>query len=41
MMGQGVIEAIGEVRGHRGGRSWMLGVGLIAVEDVGWTDRGG
>ena len=41
MIGHGVIEAIGEVRGDGGGGSWMLGIGLIAVEDVGWTDRGG
>ena len=41
MIGDGVIQAIGEVRGNGGGRNWMLGIGLIAVEDVGWTDRGG
>lgn len=34
MMGHRVIEAIGEVGGHGGGGSWMLGVGLVAVEDV-------
>lgn len=36
-----MIKAIREVRGDRRSGSWMLGVGLIAVEDVGWTDRGG
>lgn len=41
MIGHGVIEAVGEVRRHGGGRGWMLRVGLIAVEDIGWTDRGG
>ena len=41
MIWDGVIEAIGEVRGDGGRRNWMLGIGLIAVEDVGWTDRGG
>lgn len=41
MVGHGVIKAIREVRGDRRSGSWMLGVGLIAVEDVGWTDRGG
>ena len=40
MIGYGVIKAIGEVGRHRGGRSWMLRVGLIAVKDVGWADRG-
>lgn len=40
MIGHGVIEAVGEVRGHRGGGSWMLRVGLIAMEDVRWADRG-
>ena len=39
MVGHGVIETIGEVRGHRGGGSWMLRVGLKAMEDVGCTDR--
>ena len=41
MIGHGVIEAIGKVGRDRGGGSWMLRIGLIAVEDVGWTDRGG
>ena len=41
MIGHGMLEAIGKVRGKGGGGSWMLGVSLIAVEDVGRTDRGG
>ena len=42
MVGHGVVEAVGEVRGQgRCGGSWMLGVGLIPVEDVGGSDRGG
>ena len=41
MVGHGVIEAIGKVRGQGGDGSWVLGVSLIAVKDVGWTDGGG
>lgn len=38
MVGHGVVKAIGEVRGHGGGRSWVLRVSLIAMENVGWSD---
>lgn len=41
MIGHGVTKTIGEVKGDGGGRSWNLRVGLIAVEDIGWADRGG
>ncbi len=41
MIGHGLIKAIGEVRGYGDGRGWMLRVSLIAVENVGWTDRSG
>ena len=37
MVGYGVMKTVGEVRGDGGGRSWMLRVRWIAVEDVGWT----
>lgn len=41
MAGHGVIETIGEVRRYGGGGRRVLRIGLIAVKDVGWTDRGG
>ena len=41
MIGHGVIETIGEVRGNGDGGHGDLGVSLVTVEDIGWTDRRG
>ena len=41
MIGHGVLETIGEVRGNGDGGHGDLGVGLVSVEDIGRTDRRG
>ena len=41
MIGHGVVQTVGEVRGNGDGGHWDLGVGLITMEDIGWTDRSG
>ena len=41
MIGHGVVETVGEVRGDGDGGHGDLGVGLVTVEDIGWTDRSG